>query len=201
VLWERVEVNEISLPVDCKKCLLLNDRATIQPFTHIKKLPGFPLDPHHDVLTLLPDSEPIESTFRSAETKVMLDGGLWGTHTRTGITIISSGNLARAFLMIAILLNELDDTWSRGATARVQQSGSLRDGPCPYIRFLFECEDTPLERLFDLKVYLGNWSLKIEASRGWILIEWEHDSIMMRSMEAAQHRSVQKSRVCTVLRG
>jgi hypothetical protein len=53
-----------------------------------KKLTGFPMDPSHDIPAVLPDSEPIESTFRSVETKPILDGDLWGTHVRTGITII-----------------------------------------------------------------------------------------------------------------
>jgi hypothetical protein len=53
--------------------------------------------------------------------------------------------------MITILLNELDDTWSRGATARVLQSGSRHDDPGPCIRFLCECEDTALERWLDSK--------------------------------------------------
>jgi hypothetical protein len=77
-------------------------------------------------------------------------------HTRTGITIIPSGNFSWIRLMITILLNELDDKWSPGATACVLQSGSRRDGPGPYIRFLFECQDTTLERWLELKVYLGN---------------------------------------------
>jgi hypothetical protein len=94
--------------------------------------------------------------------------------------------------MITILLTELDDTWSRGATVRVLQSGSRPDNPSRNIRFLFECEDTTLERRLELKVCLGNGSLKVEASREWILIEWEHDSTTVHSIEATQHRSVQK---------
>jgi hypothetical protein len=51
------------------------------------------MHPPHEILALMPDSEPLESTFRSVETKHMLDGDLWGTHARTGISIIPSGNL------------------------------------------------------------------------------------------------------------
>jgi hypothetical protein len=51
------------------------------------------MDPPYDILALLPDSQPIESTFRSVETKSMIGGDLWGTYARTGITIILSGNL------------------------------------------------------------------------------------------------------------
>jgi hypothetical protein len=80
----------------------------------------------------------------------MLDGDLWVTYARAGITIIPSGNLSWTLLMITILLNELDDTWFRGATARVLQSSSRRDDSGPYIRFLFECEDTTLERRLEL---------------------------------------------------
>jgi hypothetical protein len=58
--------------------------------------------------------------------------------------------------MITILLNDLDDTWSRGATASVLQSGSRRGNPGPYIRFLFGCEDAALERWLELKIYLDN---------------------------------------------
>jgi hypothetical protein len=101
--------------------------------------------------------------------------------------------------MIAILFNELDDTWSRGAAARMPQSGSLRDNPGPYIRFLFECEDTALERWLEIKVYLGNWSIKVEASREWILIEWEQSSTMRYAIEAISHRSVQKARACEMI--
>jgi hypothetical protein len=86
--------------------------------------------------------------------------------------------------VITILLNELDDRWSRGATARVLQSGSRRDDPGPYIRFLFEYEDTALEQWLELKVYLGNWSRRVEASREWILIEWKQDSTTIGSIEA-----------------
>jgi hypothetical protein len=101
--------------------------------------------------------------------------------------------------MITILLSELDSTWSRGATARVLYSGSCRDDPGPYLRFLFECEDTTLERGFKLKVYLGNWSLQVKASREWILIEWEQDSTTMRSIEATQRRSVQEACACEMI--
>jgi hypothetical protein len=47
--------------------------------------------------------------------------------------------------MIIVLLNKLDDAYPGGMTARVPQSGSRRDDPGPYIRFLFECEDIALE--------------------------------------------------------
>jgi hypothetical protein len=114
------------------------------------------MDPPHNILALLPDSQPIESTFRSVETKPMLDGDFWWTHARTGITIIPSGNLSWMLLMITILLNELDDTWLHGGAARVLQSASRRHDPGRYIRFLFKCEDTALERWLELKVYLGN---------------------------------------------
>jgi hypothetical protein len=67
--------------------------------------------------------------------------------------------------MISIPLNELDDTWARGATVRVLQSGAHRDDPGPYMRFLLESEDFTLERWLELKIYLGNWSLKVEAWR------------------------------------
>jgi hypothetical protein len=125
---------------------------------------GFPMN-SHDILAILPDSEPIESTFRSVQTKPMLDGDFSATHARTGITIIPSGNLSWMFLMITIRFNELDDTWSRGPTACVLQSGSRRDEPAPCVRFRFKCEDTTLKRWLELKVYLGNWTLKVEASR------------------------------------
>jgi hypothetical protein len=85
------------------------------------------MDSPHDILALLPDSESIESTFRSVETKPMLDDDLSETHAQTEITIILSGNLSWTLLMITILLNELDDTWSQGAKAGVLQSSSLRD--------------------------------------------------------------------------
>jgi hypothetical protein len=73
-------------------------------------------------------------------------------------------------LMITILLNKLDDTWSRDATAHLLQSGSCRDDPGPWIRFLFQCEGAGRERWLELKVCLGNWSLKVEALREWIFI-------------------------------
>jgi hypothetical protein len=121
-----------------------------------KKLTGFPMNPPYNILALLLDSEPITSTFRSVETKPILDGDVWGPHARTGITIVPTDNLSWTLLMITILFNESDGTWSRGATAGVRQGGSHRDDPGPYIRFLFECEDTTLERRLELKVYLGN---------------------------------------------
>jgi hypothetical protein len=129
----------------------------------------------------------------------MLDDNLWGTQARTGIAIIHSGNLSLTLLMITILLNELDDTWSLGATARVLKSGCHRDDPGLHIRWLFECEDTALERWLERNVYLGNWSVKVEASREWILIEWEEDSTTLRSIAAPQHGSVQKARACAML--
>jgi hypothetical protein len=39
------------------------------------------MDPPHDIPALLPDSEPIESTFGSVEMKLMFDGDPWGTRT------------------------------------------------------------------------------------------------------------------------
>jgi hypothetical protein len=66
------------------------DRLHIFPAT----VTGFPVDPPHDILALMPDSEPIKSTFRSVETKPMFDANLWGTYTRTGITSIPSGSLS-----------------------------------------------------------------------------------------------------------
>jgi hypothetical protein len=122
----------------------------------------------------------------------MFDGDLWGIHARTGITIMPSGNLSWTPLMITIFLNELDDTWSRGATARVLQSDSHRDDPGPYLQFLFECEDTAFKQWLKLKIYLGNWSLKVEASREWVLIEWEQDSTTIRSIEATQHEACKR---------
>jgi hypothetical protein len=81
----------------------------------------------------------------------------------------------------------------------MRQSGSRRDDPGPYLRFLFDCEEIALKRWRGLKVYLGNSSRKIEASREWILIEWKHDSTTMRSIEATQHKSVQKARACEMI--
>jgi hypothetical protein len=128
-----------------------------------------------------------------------LSSHLWEIQARTTITIIPSGNLSWMLLMMTILFNELDDTWSRGATARVLQNGSRRADPGPYIQFLFECEDTTLERWLELKVYPGNWSLKVEASREWILIQWEQDSTTMHSIEATKHRSVQRAHGCEMI--
>jgi hypothetical protein len=59
-----------------------------------KKLTGFPMDSLHPFLTLLTDSKPIESTFRSVETKSMLDGDLLGIHARIEIIITPSGLLS-----------------------------------------------------------------------------------------------------------
>jgi hypothetical protein len=101
--------------------------------------------------------------------------------------------------MIIILLNELDDTWSRGATLRVRQGGSRRDDPGPYLRFLFERKDTTLKRRRELKVHLGNWSLKVEASQEWILMEWEQDSTTRYSIKATQHRSGHEARACETI--
>jgi hypothetical protein len=84
-------------------------------------------------------------------------------------------------------------------TARVLQSGSCHDDPGPYIRFLFECEDSTLERCLELKVYLSNWSLKVEASWEWIIIEWEQDSITMHSIEGTRHRSMLRVRACEMI--
>jgi hypothetical protein len=102
--------------------------------------------------------------------KRILDGDLGRTRAQTATTNILTANLSWTLLMIIILLNELDDTWSRGATACVLQRGSRRDCPGPYIRFLSEC-DTTLERWLEFKIYLGNWSLKVEELREWILME------------------------------
>jgi hypothetical protein len=137
------------------------------------------MDHPHDILAPLPDSEPIESNFRNVETKSMLDGGTWGTHVRTGTTIIPGGNLSWTLLRIIILLNELDDTWSRGATARVLQSGSRRDDPGPYVRFLFECEGTTLEQWLNSKFISAIGVQKSKHRGSGILIEWEHDSTMI----------------------
>jgi hypothetical protein len=86
----------------------------------------FPWETPHDILEFLPDFEPIESTFRSVKTKTMLDRDIWGTHTRTGITIIPSLNLSWTLRMITILLNELDDTWSRSDSRRAPERFSSR---------------------------------------------------------------------------
>jgi hypothetical protein len=112
------------------------------------------MDHPHDVLALLPDSEPIESTFRSVETKAKLNGDLWGTHARTRIIIFPSGNLSSTLLMIIILLNEWDDTFSRGAKAHVLQGRFRRDDPGPYIRKLFECEDTATRIKFSCYIHI-----------------------------------------------
>jgi hypothetical protein len=116
-----------SVPVGCQIGGLMIHMGRLQNFFCLtierqcdrsrgpKKLTGFPVDPPHDVITLLPDSELIGPAFRSVETKTMLDGDLWGTHAQTRITIIPSGNLWWTLLMSTILLNE----WmTRGPGAR-----------------------------------------------------------------------------------
>jgi hypothetical protein len=61
------------------------------------------MDPPHDILALLPDSEPIKSIFRSVEMKYMLDSDLWGTHAQIRMTIVLSGNLSWTLPRITIL--------------------------------------------------------------------------------------------------
>jgi hypothetical protein len=85
--------------IDCKKRFCSTIERRYHRSLMLKKLTGFPMNPPHDILAFLPDSEPIESTFRSVETKSMLDGDLCGTYGRTGITIIPSGNLSWTFLI------------------------------------------------------------------------------------------------------
>jgi hypothetical protein len=95
------------------------------------------------------------------------------------------GNL----LVATILLNELADTWSPDGATRLISRGSCPGDRGPYLRFIFRCEDTALE----LKVFHGNWTIEIEASKEWTLIEWDAHSSLIYSNEAAQHDKVKAS--------
>jgi hypothetical protein len=81
-----------------------------------------------------------------------------------------SGHLTWNLLTAAILLNELDNTWSHTGIVRCDWSES-RDEAGPYLRFLFQCEDTALERWLELRVFTTTWTVEVEASSEWTLIE------------------------------
>jgi hypothetical protein len=75
--------------------------------------------------------------------------------------------------MITILLNELDETWPRGATARLTSTRLRNANPRTYLRFVFQCEDAELDHRLEVRVFLGDWTIEVNASRDWIVIEWE----------------------------
>jgi hypothetical protein len=54
---------------------------------------------------------------------------------------------------------------------------------------LFQCENTALARWLAVNFFPGDWSIDVEASHEWIVIEWEPLETMRESIEATQHRS------------
>jgi hypothetical protein len=44
---------------------------------------------------------------------------------------------------------------------------------------MFQCEDTELDRRLEVRVFLGDWTIEVDASREWIVIEWEPRPLMI----------------------
>jgi hypothetical protein len=61
---------------------------------------------------------------------------------------------------------------------------------------LFQCEDTELDRRLEVRVFLGNWTIEVDTSREWIVIEWESDTCMIHSADGTQSRKMKPARDC-----
>jgi hypothetical protein len=148
------------------------------------------MDTFDNYIPILESSIPIESGFRGLQTHSMLDADLFGARAPIGIPIFPSGDLSWSLLIATIFLNELDETWFPDGVARLVSTGSRPGDSRPYLRFTFSCEDTTLERWVELKVFHGSWTLEVEASREWIIIEWDGHSSAVNSIEASQKRKL-----------
>jgi hypothetical protein len=62
------------------------------------------------------------------------------------------------------------------------------------LRFLFQCEDTELDRRLEVRVFLGDWTIEVDASREWIVIEWESRTRMIHSADGTHSRKIKTAR-------
>jgi hypothetical protein len=152
------------------------------------------MNPIDEITTSIHDDETLETAFYRLETKPMLDPDIWSTRAPAGIPIILNGNRIWTLQVIAAVLNELDDTWNHIASVRLLNKQSNSEDQLRYLRYIFGCEDTLVERWLEVKVCLGTWSVDVQASREWIITEWESISITVNSNEAAQHRKLKSAR-------
>jgi phosphoribosylformylglycinamidine (FGAM) synthase PurS component len=137
---------------------------------------------------------PPEATLRTIETSSVLDAHIWGPRAPIAISISPSGKSDWTLLEIVILLNELDETWHRGARSRLVFGHSPITKTDRYLRFLFECNDTLLEQSLEIKVFVPTWEVEVKAAREWVQIEWRETETIKHSTEASQFRTVQAAR-------
>jgi hypothetical protein len=96
--------------------------------------------------------------------------------------------------MITIRLNEVDHTCSRGATARPASTRSRNANSRTHLRFLFPCEDTKLDRRLEVRVFLGNRTIEVDASREWIVIDWQPCTLVIHSPDETQSQKMKIGR-------
>jgi hypothetical protein len=147
----------------------------------------FPDDP----ATIMDVLYPPEATLRTIETSSVLDAHIWGPPTPIAISISPSGKSDWTLLEIVILLNELDEAWHQGASVRLMFGHSLVTKTDRNLRFLFECDDTVLERWLEIKVFLPTWEAEVKAAREWVQIERRATETTKHSTEASRHRTLQ----------
>jgi hypothetical protein len=148
----------------------------------------------HDPAALLDAFPPTEMVLHAVQTIPLLEPDLWGPRAPTGILIAPPDGSQWNLLKIAILLNELDQTWHPGKSARLTTGSSRTTKDDRYLRFLFECDDTLLERWLEVKIFLPSWAMEVQAAREWVQIEWTAHEIVAESTGATQHRSIQRAR-------
>jgi hypothetical protein len=88
-----------------------------------------------------------------------------------------------------ILLNELDSTSDCDGRIHSMTTHISADYLRFYLDMLFQCDGAELARWLAVKVFPGDWSIDVEASCEWTVIDWEPLETVRESTEAIQHRS------------
>jgi hypothetical protein len=126
----------------------------------------------------------------------MLDDDIWVTRAPMGVVITPVEQQKLALSTLAILLNELDSMSDRDGRIRSVPKHISVDHLMFHLHMLFQCEDAALARWLAFQVFPGNWSIDVEASREWIVIEWEPLKTTRKSTEATQHRARERRVNC-----
>jgi hypothetical protein len=107
------------------------------------------------------------------ETRPMLNSDIWGTRAPIGMSMTPVDPQKWTLSALGIILNELDSTWDRDGRICSVTKHISADHLRFHLHILFQCEDTALVRWLAVKVFPGDWSIDVETSREWIVIEWE----------------------------
>jgi hypothetical protein len=111
----------------------------------------------------------------------ILDGNISRTGATIDVVITPVEQQTWTLSAFAILLNELDSTWDHDGRICSVEKHISADHSSFYLHTLFQCENTALPRLLAVKSFPGDWSIDLEASREWIVTEWEPLEIMRKS--------------------